>query len=211
MKIIQIRRILQYILGNFVVTFGAVLMIRSALGPAPFDVLFVHLKLTTPLTMGIAAFLFQGTLIVFIALMRRSVRFLGSFAALVVGSIALDFWDLIVLADFLPETLWFRIVVYLSGIYFLTLGLGITATTNLATVSFDELMYLIMDWFHTKQVFVIRFFIELSGIGLGVLVGFLGGIGFGEATIASVVVALLLPFLLQQQLELLARFGLRRE
>jgi hypothetical protein len=88
--------------------------------------------------------------------------------------------------------------------------LGITATTNLATVSFDELMYLIMDWFHTKQVVVIRFFIELSGIGLGILVGFIGGIGFGEATIASVIVALLLPFLLQQQLSLLARFGLRR-
>jgi uncharacterized protein len=210
MKTTQIRRVFQYILGNFVVTFGAVLMIRSAFGPAPFDVLFVHLKLTTPLTMGIAAFLFQGTLIVFIAWMRRSLRFLGSFAALLVGSIALDFWDLIVLADFMPESFWVRVLVYLSGIYFLTLGLGITATTNLATVSFDELMYLIMDWFHTKQVVVIRFFIELSGIGLGILVGFIGGIGFGEATIASVIVALLLPFLLQQQLSLLARFGLRR-
>ena len=211
MKTTQIRRILQYIIGNFIVTFGAVLMIRSAFGPAPFDVLFVHLKLTTPLTMGIAAFLFQGTLIVFIAVMRRRFKYLGSFAALLVGSVALDFWDLLVLADFMPEDFWVRVIVYFAGIYFLTLGLGITATTNLATVSFDELMYLIMDWFHTKKVVVIRFFIEFSGIVLGIIVGFIGGIGFGEATIASIIVALLLPFLLQQQLSMLARFGLRRD
>lgn len=211
MKTTQLRRVLQYILGNFIVTFGAVLMIRSAFGPAPFDVLFVHLKLTTPLTMGIAAFLFQGSLIIFIAIMRRSLRYLGSFAALLVGSVALDFWDLIVLVDFSPQSLWARLAIYFGGIYFLTLGLGITATTNLATVSFDELMYLIMDWFHTKKVMVIRFLIEFSGITLGVIVSFMGGIGFGEATIASVIIALLLPFLLQQQLSMLARFGLRRE
>lgn len=211
MKPTQIRRVIQYIIGNFVVTFGAVLMIRSAFGPAPFDVLFVHLKLTTPLTMGIAAFLFQGTLIIFIALMRHSLKYLGSFAALLVGSIALDFWDLLVFADFMPDGFWLRVLVYFAGIYFLTLGLGITATTNLATVSFDELMYLIMDWFHTKKVVVIRFFIEFSGIVLGVIVGFIGGIGFGEATLASVIVALLLPFLLQQQLSMLARLGLRRD
>lgn len=186
-------------------------MIRSAFGPAPFDVLFVHLKLTTPLTMGMAAFLFQGSLIIFIAIMRRSLRYLGSFAALLVGSVALDFWDLIVLVDFYPENFWARLAVYFGGIYFLTLGLGIAATTNLATVSFDELMYLIMDWFHTKKVVVIRFLIEFSGIALGVIVGFIGGIGFGEATIASVIIALLLPFLLQQQLSMLARFNLRRE
>lgn len=211
MKTTQLRRVLQYIVGNFVVTFGAVLMIRSAFGPAPFDVLFVHLKLTTPLTMGIAAFLFQGTLIVFIAIMRRHLKYLGSFAALLVGSVALDFWDLIVLANFEPQNFWVRLAVYFGGIYFLTLGLGITATTNLATVSFDELMYLIMDWFHTKKVVVIRFLIEFSGILLGVIVGFIGGIGFGEATIASVIIALILPFLLQQQLSMLARFGLRRD
>jgi uncharacterized protein len=210
MKTINPRRVLQYILGNFVVTFGAILMIRSAFGPAPFDVLFVHLKLTTPLTMGIAAFVVQGSIILFVTIMRRSIKYLGSFAALLVGSIALDFWDLVVLADFYPQEFWQQTLVYLAGIYFLTLGLAITATTNLATVSFDELMYLIMDWFHTKSVVIIRFSIELSGILLGVLVGFIGGIGFGEATVASVIIALLLPFLLQQQLALLARFGLIR-
>jgi uncharacterized protein len=210
MKTINPRRVLQYILGNFVVTFGAILMIRSAFGPAPFDVLFVHLKLTTPLTMGIAAFVVQGSIILFVTIMRRSIKYLGSFAALLVGSIALDFWDLVVLADFYPQEFWQQTLVYLAGIYFLTLGLAITATTNLATVSFDELMYLIMDWFHTKSVVIIRFSIELSGILLGVMVGFIGGIGFGEATVASVIIALLLPFLLQQQLALLARFGLIR-
>lgn len=211
MKTISLQRVLQYILGNFIVTFGAILMIRSAFGPAPFDVLFVHLKLTTPLTMGIAAFLIQGGIIVFVAIMRRSFRFLGSFAALFVGSLALDFWDLIVFANFTPTSFIQQLIVYLAGIYFLTLGLGITATTNLATVSFDELMYLIMDWFHTKKVVIIRFAIEFSGILLGVIVSFIGGLGFGEATIASVVIALILPFLLQQQLAMLARIGLRRE
>ena len=185
-------------------------MIRSAFGPAPFDLVFLHLKLTTPLTMGLATFMIQGVIILFVSFMRKSARYLGSFAALVVGGVAIDFWDLLVFADFVPSNFIVRILIYAGGLYFLTLGLAITATTNLATVSFDELMYLIMDWFHTKNVIIVRLPIEFSGILLGILISGLGGLGLGEATLASVVIAIVLPSLLQQQLKILKRFGFTR-
>lgn len=203
-------RIIQYIIGNFVVTFGAVLTIRSSLGPAPYDVLFVHLKMTTPLTLGLAAFLIQALIILTVTLARQQWRYLISFSALALGGFALDFWDLIALANFNPTTLWVRLLIYPIGIYILTLGLAIISTSKLAAVSFDELMYLLMDIFKTHNVFWIRLGIEASGILLGLAVGLIAGIGFGVLTPASVVIVFIFPGLLKWQLYFLSRLGLSR-
>lgn len=203
-------RILQYVIGIFVVTFGAVIMIRSSFGPAPYDVLFVHMKLTTPLTLGLSSLLVQGLIIIGITIARKNVKYLLSFSAVLLGGAALDFWDLIALANFNPTTLMVRIISYPIGVYFITLGLAVVATTRIAAVSFDELMYLIMDLFHTKNVFWVRLSIEASGILLGLIVGLIGGIGFGEIAIGSVIIVFLFPYLLQQQYKFLAKFGITR-
>lgn len=203
-------RIVQYLIGNFVVTFGAVLMIRSSLGPAPYDLLFVHLKLTTPLTLGLSAFLIQSFIIVLVTIARKRWRFLISFVALALGGLALDFWDLLVLANYQPTDLMIRLLTYPLGLYFLTLGLATISTSKLAAVSFDELMYLLMDLFKTKKVVGVRLGIEASGILLGLLVSFLGGIGWGEMTIASIAIVFILPPLLQGQIRFLNRLGFIR-
>lgn len=203
-------RIVQYLIGIFVVTFGAVLMIRSSLGPAPYDVLFVHMKLTTPLTLGTSAFLVQGLIIIGVTVVRKNLRYLLSFGALLIGGSALDFWDLIGLANYNPTELWVRIVSYPIGMYILTLGLALTSTTKIAAVSFDELMYLIMDLLQTKNVFWIRMGIEASGVLLGLIVGWVGGIGFGELTLISVVIVFVFPLFLNWQYQFLAKFGLTR-
>jgi uncharacterized membrane protein YczE len=201
---------MQYVVGNFVATFGAVLTIRSSLGPAPFDVLFVHLKMTTPLTLGLAAFLVQGIIIITVTLVRRQWRYLISFSSVVLAGLALDFWDVIVLSNVAPTTLWVRLLMYPLGIYILTLGLGIIVTSKLAAVSFDELMYLLMDLFKTKKIFWIRLAIESSGILLGLVVSFTAGLGFGVLTPASVIIVFVFPGLLKWQLYFLSRFGLTR-
>jgi Predicted membrane protein len=203
-------RIIQYILGNVVATFGAVVIIRSSLGPAAFDVLFVHLKLTTPLTLGTAAFVFQGLIILFVTISRKNLRYLISFSSVLIAGIALDFWDLIALANYNPTSIWVRLISYPIGIYILTLGLAIISTTKIAAVSFDELMYLLMDWFKTKQVFWIRLAIEGTGLTLGLIVGLIGGIGFGEMTIASIVIVFVFPLFLQWQYAFLAKLGFIR-
>lgn len=203
-------RILQYLIGNFVVTFGAVLTIRSSLGPAPFDVLFVHLKLTTPLTLGLSALIVQGLIILFVTTARKNLRYLLSFSSLLIGGLALDFWDLIVLVNYNPTSIWVRLISYPIGIYILTLGLAIISTTKIAAVSFDELMYLIMDWTNTTNVFWIRLVIEGSGVLLGLIVGWIGGIGFGELTIASIVLVFVFPMFLKWQYVFLAKLGFIR-
>lgn len=203
-------RILQYLIGNFVVTFGAVLTIRSSLGPAPFDVLFVHLKLTTPLTLGLSALIVQGLIILFVTTARKNLRYLLSFSSLLIGALALDFWDLIVLVNYNPTSIWVRLISYPIGIYILTLGLAIISTTKIAAVSFDELMYLIMDWTNTTNVFWIRLLIEGSGVLLGLIVGWIGGIGFGELTIASIVLVFVFPMFLKWQYAFLAKLGFIR-
>ncbi len=192
------------------VTFGALLMIRSALGPAPYDVLFVHLKETTPLTLGMSAFLVQVLIIIGVSIARKNPRFLFSFSSLALGGAALDFWDLFALANFQPTLLWQRLLIYPVGIYILTLGLAIISTTKLAAVSFDELMYLLMDWFDTKRVFWVRFGIEMSGVVLGVIVGFIGGIGFGQVTVATLAIVFVLPVFLGWQYRMLERLGFKR-
>jgi uncharacterized membrane protein YczE len=205
-----VSRIIQYLIGNFIVTFGAVLTIRSSLGPAPYDVLFVHLKQTTPLTLGTAALLTQGVIILFVTISRKNPRFLLSFSSVLIGGLALDFWDLIVLVNYNPTSMWFRLLSYPVGIYILTMGLAIISTTNIAAVSFDELMYLLMDWFDTTNVFWIRLLIEASGVLLGLVVGLIGGIGFGELTIASILLVFVFPLFLKWQYITLSKLGFTR-
>jgi uncharacterized membrane protein YczE len=205
-----VSRIIQYLIGNFIVTFGAVLTIRSSLGPAPYDVLFVHLKQTTPLTLGTAALLTQGVIILFVTISRRNLRFLLSFSSVLIGGLALDFWDLIVLVNYNPTSIWVRLLTYPIGIYILTMGLAIISTTNIAAVSFDELMYLLMDWFDTTNVFWIRLLIEASGVLLGLIVGLIGGIGFGELTIASILLVFVFPLFLKWQYITLSKLGFTR-
>jgi uncharacterized membrane protein YczE len=205
-----VSRIIQYLIGNFIVTFGAVLTIRSSLGPAPYDVLFVHLKQTTPLTLGTAALLTQGVIILFVTISRKNPRFLLSFSSVLIGGLALDFWDLIVLVNYNPTSMWFRLLSYPVGIYILTMGLAIISTTNIAAVSFDELMYLLMDWFDTTNVFWIRLLIEASGVLLGLIVGLIGGIGFGELTIASILLVFVFPLFLKWQYITLSKLGFTR-
>ena len=205
-----VSRIIQYLIGNFIVTFGAVLTIRSSLGPAPYDVLFVHLKQTTPLTLGTAALLTQGVIILFVTISRRNLRFLLSFSSVLIGGLALDFWDLIVLVNYNPTSIWVRLLTYPIGIYILTMGLAIISTTNIAAVSFDELMYLLMDWFDTTNVFWIRLLIEASGVLLGLVVGLIGGIGFGELTIASILLVFVFPLFLKWQYITLSKLGFTR-
>jgi uncharacterized membrane protein YczE len=168
------------------------------------------MKLTTPLTLGTSAFLVQGLIIIGVTVVRKNLRYLLSFGALLIGGSALDFWDLIGLANYNPTELWVRIVSYPIGMYILTLGLALTSTTKIAAVSFDELMYLIMDLLQTKNVFWIRMGIEASGVLLGLIVGWVGGIGFGELTLISVVIVFVFPLFLNWQYQFLAKFGLTR-
>jgi hypothetical protein len=50
-----------------------------------------------------------------------------------------------------------------------------------------------MDMFKTKSITKARLGIEILGISLGILFGFLASIGFGAVNIGSLVMAVILP------------------
>ena len=68
---------------------------------------------------------------------------------------------------------------------------------------FDELMIMLMSIFKTKKVAMVRVAIEITGITLGIIFGFLAGVGFGAVGIGSVLMAIVLGPILSFFLKIL--------
>ncbi len=191
---------LQFVLGIFILVFGVNMMIRSLLGPAPWDTFTYHLHALLNVTLGISAFIIQCTLIIIIMALRKSWQYSYIFTSIITISVAFDFWDLIVFRDYYPEGLFLRWIFYLGGITLLSFGLGLVVLTRFKATVVDELMLLFMDFFKTKNVFMTRMLVEGIGLSMGLIIGLLAGLGLGIINQGTLIVTLILPFLLSLQL-----------
>ena len=198
MRIMRIT--IQFVLGIFILVFGINLMIRSQIGPAPWDTFTYHLHILLNTTLGISAFIVQVFLITIILLARKSWQYLYIFASIITISVSFDFWDIIVFQDYYPATLWLRLMLYMTGIILLSFGLGLVVLTRFKATVVDEIMLLYMDIFKTKNVFVTRILTESTGLIFGLLTAFVAGLGLGIINAGTIFVTLTLPFVLSLQM-----------
>jgi len=196
-----LKRIVQYGVGVFFVALGVIAIIRSEFGAGAWDTVTYNLSELIDSTLGVASFITQTTIILIIMLFRKNLSYLLIFIPIVAISIAIDFWDLVVFKDFYPASILLRSVFYIGGLLVLTTGLSLMILTHFKAAVFDELMLLIMDLFHTKNVLFTRLGVELSAIIIGSMIGFIAGIRFGAVNVGSFILAIILPPLLALQLK----------
>jgi uncharacterized membrane protein YczE len=115
----------------------------------------------------------------------------------IIISLFIDFWDLVLLSNFEPTTMFLRILTSFIGGILIPLGLSFIIASHFPAGVFDELTLFIMEITNVKSIAKVRIFIEAFGVSLGVVFGLLAYGNLGSVGIASLIVVLILPPLLK--------------
>ncbi len=195
-------RIIQYIAGFFVLTFGVVMVLRSGLGAGAWDAAVANLAALLGVTLGTASALINLTHMTILIIFRKSLKYFGVLMPIAGLGLTIDFWNIIVFGhvDFTGVSMFVKLWMYGGGVFLLTLGLALIVHANFIASTVDELMLLVMDLFKTNKILVIRLAIELTAILLAIIFGFLAGIGLGAINIGTMIITITLPPILAFQL-----------
>ena len=198
----NVKNISFYFLGFFILGLGVILMLRADLGAGPWDTVTANLeafidKVLFDVTLGMVSATIAVILMVTVLFYTRNYYLLGMVVPIFLVAISLDFWNIVGLGNFAPTGFLFRLGVSILGGILIPLGLSFIIASNFPAFVFDELTIMLMDLTKIKSVTIIRVGIEALGIALGTLFGFLAGIRFGAVGVASIVVVLILPPLLE--------------
>ncbi len=192
-----------YLFGFFILGLGVNSMIVSSFGAGPWDTVTYNLSELVNLSLGTTSVAIAVILMTIVLGYTRKWELLFMALPIILVGISLDFWDIIVFGDYLPLTILSRTIFYLLGVITIPLGLAFIISSKYPAFVFDELMIMLMDILKTDKVAPIRIGIEILGITLGIIFGFLAGIGFGAVGIGSVVMALVLGPILSFFLKML--------
>ncbi len=201
-------RIPQYILGFTFLGLGVVLILRSRLGAGSWDATTANLSALLSSTLGIASFMINLAITIILVTSHKSFKYLLIVIPMILMSLSLDFWDILVIDDdFLLNAHFFtKLIAYLGGLAILSFGLAFIITSDFIAGTIDELMLLIMKIFKTDKTLIIRLSVEMFGILLALLFGYLASIGLGAVNVGSIIAGILLPPLLALHMKWLNYF-----
>lgn len=131
---------LLYLFGLLFLSGSVVLSFRTGFGASPADTLTVILSVLTGLSKGISAFLITASIILFLTLYFRKPIFLILFAQIVVFSLLIDFWDLVVFANYRPVGLQ-GVLPLVASVLLMPLGCSFLIRSTYPAGVYDELMF----------------------------------------------------------------------
>ncbi|MCM3587712.1 YitT family protein [Mesobacillus maritimus] len=186
-------RILVYLVGLLVMALGIVLLLKSDLGVAPWDVLHVGLYYQFGLTIGTWSVLAGFFILTLSALIAKEFPQIGAFVnMLLVGT----FIDLYLLLPFLvtPESLIGRAILFSVGILLLSYGMGIYISAQFGAGPRDSLMIALAERTGWK-IRTVRSIIEIVALFIGWR---LGGPVFWGTIVYSITIGQISGFALPQ-------------
>jgi len=195
------KNIFFYFFGLFILGLGVTSAIISDFGAGPWDTVTKNLSVLIDLTLGTTSVIIASILMIIVLGYTRKWKLIFMIFPIILVGISLDFWDIIIFGDYTPDTTILRIMFYLLGVIVIPLGLAFIITSKFPAFVFDELMIMLMGIFKTNRVAAIRVVIEITGITLGMIFGYLTYIGphykeeygmFGAVGVGSVLMAIVL-------------------
>lgn len=166
--------IFRLLLGFICCAFGTVMAIQSNLGLSPWDVFHQGLSNITGLTIGQASII-VGLIVVTTTLLLKLEIGLGTIANMIIIGF---FIDLIIYIDIIPlsSTLFSGVLMLIGSLVMMAIGSYFYISCKMGYGPRDGLMVVLVR-VTGKSVGVIRFFIELSVLIVGWLLG--GKVGIG--------------------------------
>jgi uncharacterized membrane protein YczE len=174
------RRVLQLLVGLFLYGMGIAMILRGAIGVAPWDVLSQGIDNHTGLGFGLITVLMSGVVLLFWIPIRQKPGVGTVLNALLVGPSAdVGLW-------LIPEglDLWLRIVLFAAGLLVLAIATGLYIGANFGPGPRDGLM----TGLHRRtgqKIWVVRTGIELVVLVIGWILG--GNVGVGTVLFAVLV------------------------
>lgn len=135
-----IYRFLFYIVGLFIISFGASLTIKANVGAGAWDALNVGLSRLTGLSVGTFVIIVGITLMfVNASIVKRRPDFFALFTIFILGPL-IDFWMIVVLGQFAPSQLLVKVLFLVLGLLIIGLGVAIYLQPKFPLNPIDNLM-----------------------------------------------------------------------
>lgn len=185
-------RILYYILGFLVVGLGVNVMNSSNLGVGAWDTVTINLRSFMNIvvgwqwvTIGMMSFVVSILVMTMVILYRKDTRYFFMFIPIALVFLSIDFWNIVVFDDriagvgfwetsvFIGKATIWQYIFFLVGSFILPLGLTMVVKSAFPAFVFDEWMLMLMDVFKTTKITFVRLAIEILGLGIGTLFGYL--------------------------------------
>ena len=195
--------IMYYLIGFLVLGFAVNIMKASTMGNGAWDTVTINARdylnriVGIPwVTMGMVSFTVSFSIMVIIISYRRKIRYLFMLLPMVLVALSIDFWNFVLFYDREANRLLFQLIFYMVGILLLPLGLTLIVKSYFPAFVFDELMLMFVKIFKAKKITYIRLSIEIIGITIGGIFGYLTYYhidgSFGAVDIGSFIFAIIL-------------------
>ncbi|MFW5794537.1 MAG: hypothetical protein ACOCV1_03530 [Bacillota bacterium] len=195
--------IMYYLIGFLVLGFAVNIMKASTMGNGAWDTVTINVRdylnriVGIPwITMGMVSFTVSFIIMVIIISYRRKIRYLFMLLPMLLVALSIDFWNFVLFYDREAYRLLFQLIFYIVGMLLLPLGLTLIVKSYFPAFVFDELMLMFVKIFKAKKITYIRLSIEIIGITIGGIFGYLTYYhidgSFGAVDIGSFIFAIIL-------------------
>ncbi len=193
-----------YLLGALVTAFGVVMLFRSDLGVTSWDVLHTALYQVSPLTFGLAFTLVSGLIASFIIYIRNDFRYAFLIIPFIIVGLFIDLFNEVIFVNFTPEGM-MQIFIFLIGVLMIPLGGTMLILSKYPAGIYEEFMLVLMKLFKTRNFILIRFFMELTPVLIGVLLTFIFKQSIGELYFGTPITVIAMGPLLQIYIKIYRR------
>jgi uncharacterized membrane protein YczE len=204
----NVRNVALYAIACILIGLGVTLMLRSNLGVSSWDTLHYSLHRLIGITVGTATILVALIFTVAVVGFNKNFRYVLMAIPIVLVGLLIDFFNLIVLVDFLPESIFLRIISFAIGLFILPLGGSMLIVSTFPAGVFDEFMFSMMRLFKTTKILLVRVIMELSAVVLALFFCFLADAGLGKFSIGTLIFSISVGYLVKMNLKLFERIGL---
>ncbi|WP_129730797.1 MULTISPECIES: YczE/YyaS/YitT family protein [Bacillaceae] len=177
----KLTRLLFFIMGIAILTFGASLTLKANLGAGPWDALTAGQATVTGFTVG-SWVIIDGVVLLFVNayLLRQKPQFLAAVTFVFIGTM-IDFWLLKVMKDWHPIGLAYQAGTLLVGIIMLSVGVAMYLQSSYPANPIDNLMIALHKRFGVSLM-VAKTLGEMTALVFAILLK--GPIGIGTLVIA---------------------------
>lgn len=204
----HVKNICFYVLGTVFISLGVVLMLRSNIGNSSWDSLHFSLHKAFDITVGTATIIVAVIVTFVVMMLNKHYKYIFMFVPIFLVGGMIDFFNLIALKSFEPDTLLVQIPTFIIGISILPLGGSLLIISSYPAGVFDELMLVIARKLHTEKIVVVRVIMELSAVTLAFIIGFSVGIGFGKIGIGTLIFSFSVGAFVRMYLKMFERMNL---
>jgi uncharacterized protein len=184
--------ILHYAFGVIFTGLGVNLLLYSTFGAGAWDAVNEHMSIILGITLGTASLITNLSILTFIIIMNKSLKYLITLIPIFMIALSMDFWDLIIFSRFTFSLPFHYVLLFVLGVLLLPFGLSCIIATKFPSMVYDELTFILMKLSKISSFLYVRWFVEGFAIVFAIVLGFIAGIGFGTIHVGSILIAVII-------------------